>query len=304
MYRPEKIIDCHIHLITAETQRGRRAWLETLDERLRRAYHERWEQSLSARDEERPEPSPGPVAQVAERWEGELAAAGVARAVFFSSVESGDEIVRFATLKPDRFIGFTTFNPTVPQNAELLHKLVREAGIRGLKLYPMALKFRIDDPGCFPVYQACDELRLPVIIHFGLSINATHDLSYGNPMSLATPALRFPGVKWIIPHFGAGFYRETLLLAAQYGNVFVDTSSSNNWIRYSPAPVTLRDLFGRTCEALGAKRILFGSDSSFFPRGYRRNILADHLKTCNELGLSAAEIDDIFFNNIAEVLAL
>jgi predicted TIM-barrel fold metal-dependent hydrolase len=168
----------------------------------------------------------------------------------------------------------------------------------------MAQHFKVNDPACFQVYQVCQDHRLPVIIHFGLSINATHDLSYGNPLDLSTPALRFPGVKWIIPHFGTGLFRETLLVAAQYGNVFIDTSSSNDWIKYSPYELTHKDLFRRTYESLGSKRIIFGSDSSFFPRGFRKKILDQQLKICNELGFSSREVDDIFHGNIATILCL
>jgi hypothetical protein len=143
-----------------------------------------------------------------------------------------------------------------------------------------------------------------VIIHFGLSINVTHDLSFGNPLALSGLALRFPRLKWIVPHFGTGFFRELLLLAAQYPNVYVDTSSSNNWIRHSPYPLTVKDLFQRTYETVGSKRIVFGSDSSFFPRGYRTNILEEQLRICSELGLSRDETDDIFFRNIEQILSL
>ena len=206
--------------------------------------------------------------------------------------------------RPQRFIGYLTFDPRNEKNAALLETKVREGVIRGLKLYPMALGFRVNDPSCAPVYRVCDQCRLPVIIHFGLSINATHDLSCGNVLDLAAPALRFPAAKWIIPHFGAGFLRESLLLAAQYTNVFIDTSSSNNWVRYSFPELSVSGLFQRTYEALGARRMIFGSDSSFFPRGYRTRILEEQLQICNELGFSEAEIDDIFCQNIENILGL
>ena len=37
MYRPEKIIDSHIHLITAETQRVKNKKMEKLDEHYKKA---------------------------------------------------------------------------------------------------------------------------------------------------------------------------------------------------------------------------------------------------------------------------
>lgn len=304
MYRPEKIIDSHVHLLTDVTHRAKLEAMSVLDDGLVRAYRQRWRASLASRKEEGPEPVPGDVEAVALRWERELDRAGIEKAVFFTSDEAHDELARFLSLRPDRFIGYTTFDPTREGSSDLLARQVREHGVRGIKLYPMKRHFHVHDLACYRVYEVCRELDLPVLIHFGLSISATHDLSYGNPLDLATPALKFHSVRWIIPHFGAGFFREVLLLAAQYDNVLVDTSSSNDWVRFSPYPATLKDLFARTYEAVGSKRILFGTDSSFFPRGYRTNLLEEQLSVCNELGLAKDEIDDIFHGNIAKTLRL
>jgi predicted TIM-barrel fold metal-dependent hydrolase len=304
MYRPTRIIDSHIHLITEGTHRAKLEMMSKLDDQLLEAYHQRWEKSLSARNEEGPETSPAEVVVVASKWEKELDRVGIERAVFFTSDEAHEELARFISLKPERFIGYTTFNPIDKGSADLLKKQIDEDAVRGIKLYPMKRYFHVNDPACFPVYEVCQEARIPILIHFGLSISAFHDLSYGNPLDLSTPALRFPSVCWIIPHFGTGFFREALLVAAQYNNVYFDTSSSNAWVQYSPHKMTVKELFLRAYETLGARRILFGTDSSFFPRGYRTNILEEHLSICNELGMAREEIDGIFHHNIIEILQL
>ena len=304
MYRPDRIFDSHIHLSTAGTSRLRQQAMAQLDEALVKAYHKRWRESLASRQEQGPEREAPEAEAAAARWKSELEAAGIERAVFFTSVEAPDELARFVSADPARFVGYATLDPTEAGSAGRLEAQVAEHGIKGLKLYPMARHFHVDAAECHPVYEVCEAAGLPVIIHFGLSINATHDLTFGNPLALSGLALRFPRLKWIVPHFGTGFFRELLLLAAQYPNVYVDTSSSNNWVRYSPYPLTVKDLFQRTYETVGSKRILFGTDSSFFPRGYRRNILEEQLRICSELGLSRDEMDDIFFRNIEQILSL
>ena len=50
-------------------------------------------------------------------------------------------------------------------------------------------------------------------------------------------------------------------------NVLLDTSSSNGWIKYQPG-LTLADVFRQALAVVGPDRLLFGSDSSFFPRGW------------------------------------
>jgi predicted TIM-barrel fold metal-dependent hydrolase len=109
-------------------------------------------------------------------------------------------------------------------------------------------------------------------------------------------------VSWIIPHFGAGFFREALMVGAQYRNVFLDTSSSNSWTTWNPDRLSLADVFRLALDAVGPERLLFGTDSSYFPRGYRTNILNDQLAICHELGLPHEHTDRIFHDNIERIL--
>ncbi len=302
MHRPGKIIDSHIHLVTSGTHEVKLRRLSGLDPRLVEAYRRRWNDSLASRREGTPEADPGHVQIVAKRWQAALDGAGIERGVFFTSQDYHDDLLTFISLGPERFIGYTTFDPTDRANAVRLRRQVDEQGVRGLKLYPMAQGFRVDDEACDAVYDVCEAKGIPVIIHFGISINATHDLRYGNPLDLSGPALRHPSVNWIIPHFGAGFFRETLMVAVQHQNVYIDTSSSNNWVASDPHRLTVEDLFGRTIDAVGSERLIFGTDSSFFPRGYRTNILNDQLAICDNLGLSPEQIDSIFCGNIRRIL--
>jgi len=302
MHRPASIIDSHMHLVTAGMREARLRHFATLHPRLVEAYRRRWQASLASRREADREAEPPDVAVVAERWEAALEAAGIERGVFFASSESFDDLLTFVALNPTRFVGYTSLNPTDPASAAELTRQVEAHGVRGVKLYPMAHGYHVDDERCDALYEVCETRRLPVVIHFGISINATHDLRYGNPLDLAGPALRFPSVGWIIPHFGAGFFREALLVAAQYQNVHIDSSSSNNWTPLDPQRPTLVDLFRQTLDVIGPGRLIFGTDSSFFPRGYRTNILDEHLAICDGLGLAPADIDAIFGGNIRRLI--
>ena len=302
MHRPTSIIDSHMHLVTAGMREARLRHMATLHPRLVEAYRRRWQASLASRHEADREADPPDVRTVAKRWEAALDAAGITRGVFFASSESFDDLLTFIALNPARFVGYTSFDPTDPTSAGRLARQVEAQGIRGVKLYPMAHGYHVDDERADAVYEVCEAKRLPVVIHFGISINATHDLRYGNPLDLAGPALRFPSVSWIIPHFGAGFFREALLVAAQYQNVHIDSSSSNNWTPLDPQRPTLADLFRKTIDAIGPERLIFGTDSSFFPRGYRTNILNEQIAICDALGLAPGDIDAIFGGNIRRLL--
>ena len=72
-------------------------------------------------------------------------------------------------------------------------------------------------------------------------------------------AARHPKVPFIVPHFGAGYFREALMLADLCPNVYLDTSSSNRWMRYHAPHLDLRAVFRQALEVAGPKRLLFGS---------------------------------------------
>ena len=99
-----------------------------------------------------------------------------------------------------------------------------------------------------------------------------------------------------MPHFGAGFFRELLMVADTCPNLFVDTSSSNAWMKYSPG-LTLRHVFAQTLAVLGPERLLFGTDSSFFPRGWHAAIRDAQIAVLEELAVPPVDQQAICAGN-------
>jgi hypothetical protein len=67
--------------------------------------------------------------------------------------------------------------------------------------------------------------------------------------------------------------------------------------------LNLRSVFGRAIDVLGSGRLLFGTDSSFFPRGWHREILEQQAAALYELGLGAIEAQQIFAGNLEQLFA-
>ena len=88
----------------------------------------------------------------------------------------------------------------------------------------------------------------------------------------------------VVPHFGAGLLREALMLADLNPNVYLDTSSTNRWIAYHPG-LTLTDVLRQALLVAGPSRLLFGTDSSFFPRGWNRAIFDAQSEALRALGV-------------------
>jgi predicted TIM-barrel fold metal-dependent hydrolase len=254
---------------------------------------------------------PGPPESLADRWIEELDRAGVGRAVLIASVPGDEGSVAVAAARhPSRFVGFFMFNPAAA-DADRRLELALETGMRGICLFPAMHGYGLDDQRVASLFAAAARQRAVVFAHCGaLSVGARRKLGLpshfnwrlGDPLALAAVALRFPDVPVIIPHFGAGFFREALMAADQCPTIHLDTSSSNAWMKYHPG-LTLDAVFRQALAVAGPKRLLFGTDSSFFPRGWQKGIYDAQREALAAAGADGAAQDEIFGGNFQRMFA-
>lgn len=248
-----------------------------------------------------------------ERWVAELDRHDVERMACFASAPEETPSVAEACAKSDgRLVPFALVNPKVDGVAERVAKLIDEKGFRGVLLFPALHHYKISDAACEPLLRVLGERRAIAYVHCGLLIvklrdllqlPRTIDIQYANPLELIAAANKFPNVQFVIPHFGAGFFRETLFAGAQCPNVLVDTSSSNSWLATQPAPLALKDVFARALGVFGPKRILFGTDSNTFPAGWRRDRYDEQQAALSAIGASVEIQAAIFAENARRLLA-
>ncbi len=194
-----------------------------------------------------------------------------------------DEFLETRDRFPGRFLGYHNINPMDPDAAEKVDRAAGD-GFYGIKLYPSSWRgLRVYDEPCYPVYEAAKERGMLVFLHFGITIGGQADLRNGNPIDIQVPARDFPDVNFVIAHFGAGYFRETLMMQYQADNVYMDSSGSNSWMKYQSHPLDLKTIFRQALTAGGPDKTLFGTDSTFFPRGWRINILEAQYKVLMEL---------------------
>jgi predicted TIM-barrel fold metal-dependent hydrolase len=91
-------------------------------------------------------------------------------------------------------------------------------------------------------------------------------------------------------------FREALMAAEQAPNLHLDTSSSNAWMKYYPG-LTLETVFRSALSVVGPERLLFGTDSSFFPRGWQRGIYDAQRAAVDAIGVNADDQGKIFGGN-------
>jgi predicted TIM-barrel fold metal-dependent hydrolase len=279
-----EIFDCHVHIMSEETLQLTEEWKK---HRARVGL---------------PEMELHHIDKTADMWLDELDSNGISNAVFLAFHPNNEACLKFIN-HSDRFVGFTAVNPTESGAAAKLEKDLK-AGFKGVKLYPVSRKFHVDDHRANKVYDVCRKYRAPVMIHFGISLGLGTDMRYGNPIDLHSVAKEFADVNFIIPHFGAGMMRECLFLSYHCDNVYFDSSGSNSWMRYLPYSLTLRKVFRKFIDVAGIDRLLFGTDSSFFPRGYRKDILGAQAHVLRKLAISKRDQEKFFSGNIRRLLRL
>lgn len=305
---PVPVLDCHAHFPVrgggdpardAYVARHGRAKWEAVSAWLR-ADQRAWRRAWGFPD---PEP-PGTDEEMAGRWAGEAARHGLVRIVFVTG-GGNERLAKVVAAHPDRFVGFAHHDPFHPDAPAELERAVRTLGLRGYKLIAPLLSGRLDDERLYPLWDVAERLGIPVLVHFG-PLRYQGIVSHPNisPLVLQDVARAFPGIPFIVPHFGCGYPRELLHLAWVCGNVHVDTSGSNEWMRWMPYPLTLEGLFRSFRETVGAGRILFGTDSSWFPRGFAVRYLEDQFRACWAAGCGEAEVRAIFAGNAARLLRI
>ena len=179
-------------------------------------------------------------------------------------------------------------------------------GLRGYKIIAPALDTPIDHPSAYPTWEAAADLEIPVLIHFGVlggGGGVSHHVNM-SPLSLHDVARDFASVQFVIPHLGCGYVRELLHLMWSCPNVHVDTSGSNQWIRWMPEEITVKSLLRKYLETVGHERIIFGSDSSWFPRGFSVRYFEDQVRDLRELNASNEQMEAIFNGNARKLLKL
>jgi uncharacterized protein len=257
---------------------------------------------------------PGTPAALADRWVAELDRHQVGRAALIASVPRDEESVAIAVARhPTRFVGYFMVDPTAVDAIERLAAALAKPGMRCACLFPAMHRFHLHDervlrlvellarqPGT-ALFVHCGMLSVGVRKKLGLPNR--FEMRFGNPLDLQLLASTQPNLPVIIPHFGAGLLREALMIADACPNIYLDTSSSNAWLKYHPG-LTLATVFRHALAVAGPHRLLFGTDSSFFPRGWQRAIYDQQRAALESISADAEVMGRIFAGNFDRLFPL
>src|SRR5436190_16641603 len=250
---------------------------------------------------------PDDTASLASEWVAEFDRHGVDRAAIIASIPGDqDSVIAAAASLPNRFFSYAMVNPIADDSLLSIEGALATGHLHGLCFFPAMHRYSMHDPRAAAILDVAAARHTVVFVHCGilsvgvrkkLVLPSPFDMRFSNPIDLHATALRYPQVPFVIPHFGAGYFREALMLCDLCPNVYLDTSSTNSWMRYQPEGLDLSAVFRRALDVVGPGRLLFGTDSSFFPRGWHGAIFQAQAAVLEKLGVSGADARQIFGEN-------
>lgn len=294
-----KVLDFHVHFVVpSQTGRVPVGDVENLTY-AQRQYGWMLDAWRFPKPEERvPEPP-----ENLRRWVQEIERHKLAGVVFLTG-PGGDFMAQAQRAHPDRVFAFSHVSPDDPQAVDRLREDLDVHGLKGFKTFGPRFALPLDDRRYWPLWEMLAERRAPVLIHYGVLGGGGGTVFHPSmsPLTIAPVAQAFPELPIVVPHFGAGYWGDLLQLAWACENVFIDTSGSNQWIRWMPYPLTLGDLLRKAYETVGPERIIFGSDSQYFPRGFVQRYLDDLLREAAYAGLPRRDVQRILYDNAWRLL--
>jgi aminocarboxymuconate-semialdehyde decarboxylase len=222
---------------------------------------------------------------------------------------------------PDRFVGCATLPLQDPGLAlKELERVAASRAIRGVYLPTNVGGRELSDPGFLPIYERCQALGLPVLLHPVAVIGAERlqrafylQNLIGNPVDTAIAAAhlvfggvldRFPKLNVVLPHAGgampylSGRLQHGQRVRPEHANgarkPFGQYLRRFHYDTISHSPALLRFLVG----LVGADRVSIGSDYCF-DMGYPRP-----RDMVGLLGLGPADRARILGGNAARLLRL
>ena len=244
--------------------------------------------------------------QPLETFHLQMDVAGIDRAVLLpidcarargDAVSSNEQVAELCALS-ERFIGFASVDPLKDGAARELEHAVTAMGLKGLKLDAALQDFELRDGKVYELYEAAEGLKIPVLVHTGMSWAPATLIGRGNPMLLEEAIARFPKLDFVLAHWGWPWVWEATALALKYPNVYLDTSclyydSPKEFYQFvfsKQIPTTLLERSLRN-------RMLFGSN---YPRVEIKNMV----HALGTLALTEGCLKKIFEENPGRLLGI
>ncbi len=202
----------------------------------------------------------------------------------FPDYQRGNDLTAEAVSEyPKRFIGLAVVNPHYAENVRSeLERCFDKLRMGGIKIHPGMNDYPVDGEGYEEVWKFASERKTFVLSHTWYG----QDAPTCSPGQFVPIANEYPDVPIILGHSGGQSkgYREAIEAVKECPNLYLDLTGSiitGTWVE-------------RMVEAVGAERILYGTDFPFIDPFYEFGKVC-YTRISEEdkekiLGLNAAKI--------------
>lgn len=167
-----------------------------------------------------------------------------------------------ACRQTNALIPFCSVHPNDARWREKLDTYLR-SGAQGLKLHPNFQRIRMNSAEVGDICEAFAPHRLPLIIHSGVTGRERRTRRYADVTEFSPILRRFPDMPVVLAHAGIAQYEAAIELARRHEQVYLEISGQ-------PAQHIRQAL-----DALGAGRLLFGSDWPFWNQRHALQAVRD-----------------------------
>lgn len=175
-------------------------------------------------------------------------------AIDYPLLSKNSENILKKTAEQSRLIGFGSVHPLALRKQQKVATL-KAMGAVGIKLHPFFMLMRPSNRAYYPIYEACQELAMPILFHTGYgSLTPAWSRKLVAPPDFEKVAKLFPKLSIIFGHAGGEcLYQEMADIAVRHPNTYLQYDGL-------PAP-TLKAML----HHVDTYRVLYGSDWPTFP---------------------------------------
>ena len=118
----------------------------------------------------------------------------------------------------------TEWKADLNKTYDLLEQHLKRDRCAGIKLYPGYNNHYASDDIYRPIYELAERYKKPVAIHTGETAFSQAQLKYCHPFTLDEVAATFPGVTFVMCHFGNPWFVDAAAVMRKNNNVSADLS--------------------------------------------------------------------------------
>lgn len=167
-----------------------------------------------------------------------------------------EQVARYVARAPGKYLGFGGIDPLAQGFLKSVRR-ARELGLVGITFSPAAT-------GCHPahtraqlLYEACIELKMPLLVHTGTHLALSCMMEFSQPQLWDEIGRTYPELHVVLAQVGHPWVEPCITLIGKHRHFYADVSDLTS------RPWQLYNVLQSACQQDVADKLLFGSDYPF-----------------------------------------